>query len=91
MRIAAIEHTLIEKTATIITGAGFIIAAVFLTFALAEVQVIRQLGIGVTVAILLDATVVRLILLPALVRLFGDRTWHVPRWLDRALPNISTH
>jgi len=81
----------LEKTATIITGAAFIMAAVFLAFALSEVTNTRQFGIGLTVAVLLDATVVRLILLPALIRLFGERTWHVPRWLDRVLPRISTH
>jgi RND superfamily putative drug exporter len=51
----------------------------------------RQFGIGLNVAVVLDATVVRLILLPALIRLFGERTWAVPPWLDRALPRFSTH
>lgn len=81
----------LEKTATIITGAAFIMAAVFLAFALSPVTNTRQFGIGLTVAVLLDATVVRLILLPALIRLFGERTWEVPRWLDRILPRISAH
>ncbi len=43
----------------------------------------RQFGVGTTVAVLLDATVVRLVLLPALVKLLGERTWWVPRWLER--------
>jgi putative drug exporter of the RND superfamily len=73
----------LEKTATIITGAAFVMAGVFLAFAIQPVTNIRQFGIGLTVAVLLDATVVRLILLPALIRLFGERTWHVPRWLRR--------
>jgi putative drug exporter of the RND superfamily len=81
----------LEKTGTIITGAAFIMAGVFLAFAISPVTNIRQFGIGLTVAVLLDATVVRLILLPALIKLFGERTWHVPAWLDRALPRISTH
>lgn len=84
-------HYGLEKTGTIITGAAFIMAAVFLAFALSPVTNTRQFGIGLTVAVLLDATVVRLVLLPALIRLFGERTWHVPRWLDRALPRISPH
>jgi len=84
-------HYGLEKTGTIITGAAFIMAAVFLAFALSPVTNTRQFGIGLTVAVLLDATVVRLILLPALIRLFGERTWHVPAWLDRALPSISAH
>ena len=84
-------HYSLEKTATIITGAAFIMAAVFLAFAVSPVANIRQFGIGLTVAVLLDATVVRLILLPALIRLFGERTWHVPAWLDRILPRFSSH
>jgi RND superfamily putative drug exporter len=84
-------HYGLEKTGTIITGAAFIMAAVFLAFALSPVTNTRQFGVGLTVAVLLDATVVRLILLPALIRLFGERTWHVPRWLDRILPRFSTH
>ena len=46
----------------------------------------RQFGVGTTVAVLLDATVVRLVLLPALVKLLGERTWWVPRWLQRRPP-----
>lgn len=84
-------HYGLEKTGTIITGAAFIMAAVFLSFSVSPVTNIRQFGVGLTIAVLLDATVVRLILLPALIRLFGERTWHVPRWLDRILPRISAH
>lgn len=86
----AIHHGL-EKTGTIITGAAFIMAAVFLSFSVSPVTNIRQFGVGLTVAVLLDATIVRLILLPALIRLFGERTWHVPAWLDRVLPRIASH
>ena len=64
---------------------------VFLAFAVSPVANTRQFGIGLTVAVVLDATVVRLILLPALIRLFGERTWAVPPWLDRVLPRFSTH
>ena len=81
----AIHHGL-EKTAGIITGAAFIMAAVFLAFAVSPVMNTRQFGIGLTVAVLLDATVVRLILLPALVKMFGERTWWVPRWLGGGTP-----
>jgi putative drug exporter of the RND superfamily len=84
-------HYSLEKTATIITGAAFIMAGVFLAFAVSPVTNTRQFGIGLTVAVLLDATLVRLILLPALIRLFGERTWNVPAWLDRILPRFSTH
>ncbi len=86
----AIRYSL-EKTATIITGAAFIMAGVFLAFAVSPVTNTRQFGIGLTTAVLLDATIVRLILLPALIRLFGERTWDVPAWLDRILPRFSAH
>jgi putative drug exporter of the RND superfamily len=86
----AIRYSL-EKTATIITGAAAVMAFVFLAFAASPVANTRQFGIGLTVAVVLDATVVRLILLPALIRLFGERTWAVPAWLDRILPRFSTH
>jgi len=81
----------LEKTATIITGAAAVMTFVFLAFAVSPVANTRQFGIGLTVAVVLDATVVRLILLPALIRLFGERTWATPPWLDRILPRISTH
>jgi RND superfamily putative drug exporter len=86
----AIRYSL-EKTATIITGAAAVMAFVFLAFAVSPVANTRQFGIGLTVAVVLDATVVRLILLPALLRLFGERTWAVPAWLDRILPKFQTH
>jgi RND superfamily putative drug exporter len=82
---AAIAYGL-EKTAGVITGAAAIMAAVFVSFAAAPVATVSQMGVGLTVAILLDATVVRIVLLPALMLLIGDRVWHVPRMLDRILP-----
>ncbi len=81
----AIRHGL-EKTAGIITGAAFIMAAVFLAFAVSPVMNTRQFGVGTTVAVLLDATVVRLVLLPALIKLLGERTWWVPRPLQPRRP-----
>jgi putative drug exporter of the RND superfamily len=82
---AAIAYGL-EKTAGVITGAAAIMAAVFVSFAAAPVATVSQMGVGLTVAILLDATVVRIVLLPALMLLLGDRVWYVPRALDRILP-----
>jgi RND superfamily putative drug exporter len=82
---AAIEFGL-EKTAGVITGAAAIMAAVFISFAAAPVATVSQMGVGLTVAILLDATVVRIVLLPALMLLLGDRVWRVPPILDRFLP-----
>ncbi|MFL5873282.1 MAG: MMPL family transporter [Solirubrobacterales bacterium] len=76
----------LEKTAGVITGAAAIMAAVFVSFAAAPIATVSQMGVGLTVAILLDATVVRIVLLPALMLLLGDRVWRVPRVLDRILP-----
>ena len=82
---AAISYGL-EKTAGVITGAAAIMAAVFVSFAAAPIATVSQLGVGLTVAILLDATVVRIVLLPALMLLLGDRVWRVPPALERLLP-----
>jgi RND superfamily putative drug exporter len=87
---AAISFGL-EKTAGVITGAAAIMAAVFVSFATAPIATVSQLGVGLTVAILLDATVVRIVLLPALMLLLGDRVWHVPTALDRLLPGSHAH
>jgi RND superfamily putative drug exporter len=76
----------LERTAGVITGAAAIMAAVFVSFAAAPIATVSQMGVGLTVAILLDATVVRIVLLPALMLLFGDRVWRTPAWLDRLLP-----
>lgn len=79
----------LEKTARVITGAAVIMMAVFIAFAGAPVQTVSQLGIGLTVAVLLDATVVRIVLLPALMLMIGDRVWWLPRPLERALPRLN--
>jgi RND superfamily putative drug exporter len=85
---AAVEFGL-EKTAGVITGAAAIMMAVFVVFSGAPVATVSQLGIGLTVAVLLDATVIRIILLPALMLLLGDRVWWFPRGLDRVLPRFD--
>jgi putative drug exporter of the RND superfamily len=79
----------LEKTAGVITGAAAIMAAVFVSFAAAPVATVSQMGVGLTVAILLDATAVRIVLLPALMLLLGDRVWWVPPLLQRILPGRS--
>ena len=80
---AAIEFGL-QRTARVITGAAAIMMAVFVAFAGASIATVSQLGVGLTVAVLLDATVVRIVLLPALMLLLGDRVWWLPRPLARA-------
>jgi putative drug exporter of the RND superfamily len=77
------------RTAGVITGAAAIMAAVFVSFAAAPVATVSQMGLGLTVAILLDATVVRIVLLPALMLLIGERVWRTPVWLERLLPKPS--
>jgi putative drug exporter of the RND superfamily len=81
----------LEKTARVITGAAAIMMAVFVAFAGANIASISQLGTGLTVAVILDATVVRIVLLPALMLLLGDRVWWLPRPLERILPEIDLH
>ena len=85
---AAIEFGL-ERTARVITGAAAIMMAVFVAFAGAPIATVSQLGVGLTVAVLLDATVVRIVLLPALMLLLGDRVWWLPRPLARVLPQLN--
>jgi putative drug exporter of the RND superfamily len=85
---AAIEFGL-QRTARVITGAAAIMMAVFIAFAGAPIATVSQLGVGLTVAVLLDATVVRIVLLPALMLLLGDRVWWLPGWLDRAMPRLN--
>jgi RND superfamily putative drug exporter len=85
---AAIEFGL-QRTARVITGAAAIMMAVFVAFAGASIATISQLGVGLTVAVLLDATVVRIVLLPALMLLLGDRVWWFPAPLARVLPRLN--
>jgi len=79
----------LEKTARVITGAAVIMLAVFVVFAGEPIATVSQLGIGLTVAVILDATVVRIVLLPALMLLLGDRVWWLPRPLARVLPRFE--
>jgi putative drug exporter of the RND superfamily len=79
----------LEKTARVITGAAAIMLAVFIVFAGASIATVSQLGTGLAVAVVLDATVVRIVLLPALMLLLGDRVWWLPRPLQRALPKLN--
>jgi RND superfamily putative drug exporter len=85
---AAVAYGL-EKTARVITGAAVIMLAVFVVFAGASIATVSQLGIGLTIAVVLDATVVRIVLLPALMLLLGDRVWWLPRPLQRVLPRFD--
>jgi RND superfamily putative drug exporter len=81
----------LSSTARVISSAAMIMVAVFLGFAFDPAVVIKMMGIGLATAIALDATLVRLILVPATMALLGDRNWYIPRWLDRVLPNLDAH
>ncbi len=85
---SAIRHGL-RHTAGVIRGSAAIMTAVFLAFAAADVIPLRQFGVGLTIAVLLDATIVRLVLLPAIMRMAGPRIWWLPSWLERRLPALE--
>ena len=79
----------LDRTAAVVTGAAAIMFGVFAAFAFTDVASIQQFGIGLAVAVLIDATVVRLILLPAAMRALGRGCWWLPGWLDRILPRVD--
>jgi RND superfamily putative drug exporter len=73
----------------VISAAAAIMVSVFLAFTLASDVVVKMIGLGLAVAVFLDATVIRLVLVPATMALLGDTNWWLPRWLDRALPHLD--
>jgi putative drug exporter of the RND superfamily len=78
----------VGSTARIITGAALIIVAVFVGFAAGELVMFQQMGFGVAVALLIDATIVRSVLVPAAMTLLGKWNWYLPTWLDW-LPRVQ--
>ncbi|MDX6532340.1 MAG: putative drug exporter of the superfamily, partial [Gaiellales bacterium] len=78
----------IGSTAHLITGAALIMVAVFAGFASGDLVMFQQLGFGLGVAFLVDATIVRVVLMPAVMELLEDRNWYLPGWLEW-LPNLS--
>jgi len=79
----------LASTARVISAAAAIMVSVFLAFTLASDVVVKMIGVGLAVAVLLDATVIRLVLVPATMSLLGDWNWWLPRWLDRLLPHVD--
>ena len=79
----------LAKTARVITAAAAIMVFVFGSFVLDPTRSIKMFGFGLAVAVFLDATVVRMLLVPATMELLGDRNWWLPRWLNRVLPKID--
>ncbi|MGH2946912.1 MAG: MMPL family transporter [Solirubrobacteraceae bacterium] len=76
----------LTQTARVITAAAAIMVAVFGAFALSDQVFLVLIGIGMASAILVDATVVRMVLVPAVMQILGERSWWLPRWLDRLIP-----
>ncbi|MGW6967007.1 MMPL family transporter [Streptomyces zaomyceticus] len=86
---ASVAHAL-EITARVITCAALIMVSVFAAFIVSDNIVVKMLGLGLAASVLIDATVVRLLLVPAVMTLLGKHAWWTPRWLDRMLPHLDT-
>ncbi|MGW4891739.1 MMPL family transporter [Kitasatospora sp. NPDC004240] len=84
---AAIAHG-IRSTAGVVTSAAVIMVAVFAVFGTLSMQAMKQMGVGLAVAVLIDATVIRAVLLPSVMSLLGDRNWYLPSWLNW-MPDLS--
>jgi putative drug exporter of the RND superfamily len=79
----------LARTARVITAAAGIMVAVFLAFVTSSEVFLQLLGVGMATAVLVDATLVRMVLVPAVMQLVGRANWWIPRWLDRALPRLA--
>jgi RND superfamily putative drug exporter len=76
-------------TARVITSAALIMICVFGGFVLGDDPVLKMMGLGLATAIFVDATIVRIVLVPATMKLMGDANWWLPAWLDRILPTVD--
>jgi RND superfamily putative drug exporter len=79
----------VARTGRVITAAAAVMVAVFGAFAISGDRVLAMFGLGMASAVFLDAIVIRMVLLPAVLELLGRRTWAFPRWLDRRLPRVA--
>ena len=79
----------LASTARVITAAALIMIAVFGSFVAGDDRTVKLFGLGLAVAVLIDATLVRMVLVPATMELLGAKNWWIPRWLDRLLPRID--
>jgi putative drug exporter of the RND superfamily len=79
----------LAESARVITAAALIMVSVFASFVLNGDPTVKQFGVGLSVAVILDATIVRCMLVPAVMALMGRAAWWFPRWLDRRLPQVS--
>jgi RND superfamily putative drug exporter len=78
----------IRSTAGVVTSAAIVMVGVFSIFVTLSILMFKQFGVGLAAAILIDATLVRGVLLPATMKLLGERNWYLPAWLDW-LPHIE--
>jgi len=79
----------LAATARVITAAAAIMIVVFGSFLLEDDRILKLFGVGLAVAVFLDATLVRMLLVPATMELLGERNWWLPGWLDRVLPRLN--
>jgi len=79
----------LQRSGRIITTAALVLAVSFFAFVIVDVSIMKMLGLGVAFAILVDATIVRALLVPALMRLFGDLNWWSPKWLKRLYEKLG--
>jgi RND superfamily putative drug exporter len=79
----------LAATARVITAAAAIMIAVFMSFVLGDLRVLKLLGLGLATAIFIDASIVRMVLVPSTMELLGRANWWIPKWLDRIVPRIS--
>ncbi|MEV6168824.1 MMPL family transporter [Streptomyces sp. NPDC051954] len=83
----AIQHGVVT-TAGVVTSAAVIMVAVFAIFGTLSMQSMKQMGVGLAAAVLIDATIIRGVLLPAVMALLGERNWYLPKWLNR-MPDLT--
>jgi RND superfamily putative drug exporter len=79
----------LAATARLITAAALIMVLVFGSFVLSDLRALKLIGLGLAVAVAVDATIVRIVLVPATMELLGNANWWLPRWLDRILPRLA--
>lgn len=84
----SIDHG-VAAIGRVVVACALIMCSVFFSFLLGDERTIKEFGLGLGVAIAIDAFVVRLVLVPAVLQILGDRAWYMPRWADKALPNIT--
>jgi RND superfamily putative drug exporter len=78
----------LASTARVITAAALIMVFVFGSFVVSDLRALKLIGLGLAVAVAIDATVVRVVLVPATMELLGDANWWLPRWLQRLIPKV---